>query len=86
MMDADRAPPRRLSCRAFEWQGATRVPTCILLVPCRSDTPGPGVACQWRGYTSSSSPAGGLPIGQVGFGPCGMMDRTLYNPRYETIT
>ena len=26
---------------------------------------GPFVA--WRGYTSSSSPAGGLPIGQVGF-------------------
>ena len=25
----------------------------------------------WRGYTSSSSPAGGLPIGQVGFYPVG---------------
>jgi hypothetical protein len=25
----------------------------------------------WRGYTSSSSPAGGLPIGQVGFYPAG---------------
>jgi hypothetical protein len=25
----------------------------------------------WRGYASSSSPAGGLPIGQVGFYPAG---------------
>ncbi len=32
----------------------------------------------WRGYTGSSRPAGGLPIGQVGFGPCGMMDRALF--------
>ena len=31
--------------------------------------PGPRVA--WRGYTSSSSPAGGLPIGQVRFYPAG---------------